>query len=128
MINATTLDDFKTQFTTLLKEDPYSTTRNIVYIWKVEKPIPRLISESNILYIGRTKNTFKSRYSTTTAMQIELEYFETVYKSAIKKYGNISIEIHPVDNTISAEKDALHNYFRQHSELPPLNRAMPRLT
>jgi len=127
MITASSFEEFKNQFSTLLKDEYYSKTESVVYIWKVEKPIPRLIGESNILYIGRTKNSFSSRYSTKKAMEIELGYYESVYQHVIQTYGSISIEIRSVSDTKLAETIALHEYFNCHRELPPMNRSMPKL-
>ncbi|WP_105199953.1 hypothetical protein [Pseudoalteromonas sp. T1lg10] len=86
MINAKSVVEFREQLTDLFKKDQFSKLSSIVYIWKVERAIPRLIGESVILYIGRTKNSFSSRYRQKKAIDIELAYFESVYRHAILKY------------------------------------------
>lgn len=127
MITAKSAEEFREQLSQLFKQDEFSNLNNIVYLWKVENAIPRLIGESDILYIGRTKNTFSSRYRQKKAIDIELAYFESVYRHVISKYGQITIKIKVCSDTKVEEAVLLHAYFKKHSELPPMNRSMPRL-
>ena len=85
MIKAKTREEFQQQLNLLFKCDDYSRQKNIVYIWKVERAIPRLMGESKILYIGRTKGSFASRYKQKKAMEIELDYFESVVERCAKE-------------------------------------------
>ena len=127
MITATSVEEFKEQLSLLFKQEEFASLNNIVYIWKVDNAIPRLIGESEILYIGRTKNTFSSRYRQKKAFDIELAYFESVYRHVISKYGQITIELKVCSDTKVEEASLLHAYFKKHCELPPMNRAMPKL-
>ena len=127
MITAKSVEEFKEQLSLLFKQDEFANLNNIVYAWKVEKAIPRLMGESNILYIGRTKNTFSTRCKQKKAIDIELAYFDSVYRHVISKYGQITIELKICSDTRAEEAELLHAYFRKHSELPPMSRAMPAI-
>ena len=87
------MQDFESQLRELFKLENFSKVNGIVYKWKSERPIPRLNGKSNVLYIGRTKHSFASRYSQRKVMAIELTYFETVYSHLIKRYRKLSIEV-----------------------------------
>ncbi len=124
-LDATDRDEYSEQFESLLKSDPYKTTERIVYFFKVEKPISRVIGESNIIYIGRSDGSFSSRYYPSKAFNLEMAFFDKFYKHAIKLYGPISIEITQVEKTKYFEWKAIADYYSRHLEYPPLNRAIP---
>jgi hypothetical protein len=124
-ISATTSDEFEEQFTKLLKQEASVNITSIVYFWRVENEIPRLIGKSNILYIGKTSKSLQERYLKSANYKIEKQYFENIYRHAIKEYGQISIEIIKTDNPAKAEYEALNEYYKSHCEHPPLNRSIP---
>jgi hypothetical protein len=125
-ILATNVEDFEKQLKSILKSN--AKDEGIIYIWKTEKKIPRVCGESDILYIGKTKQSLNSRYNNTKSLDIEKQYFENVYKSVIKQYGAISIEVVKIEDMAkldNAEFTKLDNYYKIHKELPPLNRLIP---
>jgi len=125
-ISATTIDEFKEQFSKFLNQEPSKNLTKIVYFWRVEKPISRVMGESNILYIGQTNSTFTKRYSGSKAYEIETLFFTNFYRHVINKYGSISIEIIQTDVPKVAECEALNEYYKNHLERPPLNRSIPQ--
>jgi len=125
-ISATTSDEFKEQFTTFLNQELCLSLTNIVYFWRVEKPITRVLGESNVLYIGQTSRSFNKRYSGSKDFATEVRFFTSFYQHVMKIYGSISIEIIQSDNPKTAECEALNEYYRNHLERPPLNRSIPQ--
>jgi hypothetical protein len=123
--NAKTIDEHLTQFKNFLLSDIASNTKSIIYLWKTERPIPRVQGESNIIYIGQTKNTFNKRYNNSKSLNIEKIYFEKYYKKLIDIYGSISVEIKPTINPKITEWEELMKYNSEHIEYPPLNRSIP---
>ncbi len=91
-ITAKTTEEFREQFNCILQQEECREITGMVYFWMVEKPIPRILGESRILYIGQTSQSLNQRYSGSN-FKTEIYNFETLYKHAIKKYGAIRIEI-----------------------------------
>lgn len=116
---------FETQFIELLKST--SKDKGIIYIWKTEKKIPRVCGASDILYIGKTKQSLNDRYNNAKSLDIEKDYFKNVYKHVIEKYGAISIDVIVVnlDELKVQEAEKINDYYESHKELPPLNRNKP---
>ena len=127
-ISAKTSDEFEEQFTKFLKQEKCINITSIVYFWRVESEIPRLIGKSNILYIGKASKNLQERYLKSASFKIEKQYFENVYKHAIEEYGPITIEIIKTDNPAKSEYEALNEYYKTHCEHPPLNRSIPTLS
>ena len=124
-ITATTSEEFSAQFEELLKLESSKRHKNIVYFWKVEKPMPRLYGESNIIYIGQTSRSLQGRYLMSKDFNYEVSMFDHFYKHAIKKYGALFIECKASDNPPHAEWKELRKYYGEHYEYPPRNRAIP---
>ena len=124
-LSATNREEYSSQFETLLKSEPYKSTERILYFFKTKKPFRRIKGESNILYIGMSKKSFSSRYYPSKAFNLEMGFFDTFYKHAIKLYGSITIEVVPVEDAKYSEWKALSDYFKSHLEYPPRNRAIP---
>lgn len=124
-ITAITEEDFRKQFQLVLQQFECTSIQNIVYFWKAGNLIPRVVGESNILYIGQTTNSLNGRYGGTKAFEIEVAYFMRFYKTIIQKYGSIFIEVKATENPKYSEWEELANYFSIHLEYPPLNRFIP---
>lgn len=118
-------EDYSDQFEALLRSEPYKSVHGIVYRFQVKQPIPRVVGESNILYIGRTEKSFSERYYPSKAFNLEMDFFDRFYKHAIERYGSISVEVTQVQDTKHTEWKALADYFADHLEYPPLNRSIP---
>jgi len=100
-------------------------TGGIVYIWRTDKLIPRLKGESNIIYIGQTKQTFKQRYKRYAKTMVTDKLNVLKYGHIINTFGSISISIARFedfgDTLHTAEARLLECYFLNHCEYPPLN-------
>ena len=114
-------EEFETQFDGL----------NGVYAFRLKMPFPRLKGESQIVYIGmcnqnskknkrpglwhRLKNYRQNLFGGPRRLQLLSEHVG----------GNTQIEYSYVvcQNPREVEKALLDDYFRQHLEIPPLNRA-----
>lgn len=123
-ITAQTTEEFREQLTAYLKQPRCTDIKNIIYFWKVENPISRQKGESNIVYIGQSSRSLNDRYLPTKAFNIEMDYFESFYKDAIKNHGALFIDIEETDTPERAEWEHLQAYRSEHLELPPLNRKM----
>jgi hypothetical protein len=120
-ITKVTVENFKAVY-----NSPFAKKhKNIVYILQAEKKIPRLIGESNIIYIGQTKTSFKSRYSSSAKLHATSKANSLKFKSIIEQYGPISISVHHFSrfgkSLIQAEGQLLWWYFQNHCEYPPIN-------
>lgn len=118
------LDEYIENFRNFLELEQ-ANIKSVVYIWKTSKPFNRVIGESNIIYIGQTKNTFRNRYGNSKSLDIEKGYFNRYYKFLIEEYGAISIEIIQTDEPKIEEYNRLMEYNDKHKEYPPLNRSIP---
>jgi hypothetical protein len=90
----------------------------VVYVFKSEKPVPRLKESSNILYIGQTQNDAWNRIN----VKDDTERFWNVYNHTLKNHGKIYINIYISSDHKKTEKNFLTQYFKYHLELPPFNR------
>lgn len=102
-----------------------SNAKNIIYFFIAEKPVPRLNGESRILYIGQTKNSFKTRYHKLASLHTTTKANVQKFKAIIEHYGSIEIvycDYKKFGNTLlEAEGQFLWWYFQNHSEYPPIN-------
>jgi predicted ATP-dependent endonuclease of OLD family len=115
---------FEEQFHSLFTSEDASKAINVVYVWRTEKPIPRLRGESDIIYIGKTKNSLRqrhARYASVEGSGLNLKRYEFI----LKTYGSIWVEYLDYPNTVDVhkkEQELLSEYFERHLEYPPLNR------
>lgn len=102
--------------------------KNIVYIWRCERKIPRLKGESNIIYIGQTSKSLFSRHG-SSSIKANSKANKQKYNDIVKQYGAISISYiklgdfdnHEGAKLLKAEGQCLWWYFKNHSEYPPIN-------
>ena len=125
-LSALQKEDYLAQFKEFLSTSCATEKRGIVYIWKLERSVKRVIGASQIIYIGKTIRTFSARYSNSKSLRIELDYFERYYRHMIELYGPISIEIIQTENPSVTEWEKLMEYNHLHKEYPPLNRSIPQ--
>jgi len=102
-----------------------SQAKNIIYFFLSSKPVPRLNGESKILYIGQTKNSFKSRYFRYANLHATSKANALKFSMIIQNYGPIEIAFCDYkkfgDNLLAAEGQFLWWYFQNHGEYPPIN-------
>lgn len=98
---------------------------NIVYILRAEKKVPRLKGASDILYIGQTGKSFRSRYFRYAGRHTTTPANKQKYEHILKTYGAISIWVSDYsrfgETLQKAEGQLLWWYFRNHCEYPPIN-------
>ena len=99
--------------------------RNIVYVFRAERPIPRLRGVSDVVYIGQTKGTFKKRYLPSAALHATSKANKIKFEHIVSHYGPIRIMLSPFsqfgDSLLKAEGQLLWWYFQNHCEYPPVN-------
>lgn len=101
-------------------------SKEIIYLWKTEKPVTRLKGESNIIYIGKTINSIYTRHYKYAEIEAKGERNRPRYEHLLTHFGKISFHIArhtKFDADIKmAERKILEAYFNEHLEYPPLNR------
>jgi len=120
-IDEVTINAFKRVY----GSDEAAKAKNIIYMYVSEKPIPRLVGESNILYIGQTKSSFKTRRYKDAKLHASSKANSLKFSSVIDRYGPITIKVCDYkrygDTLLEAEGQLLWWYFQNHSEYPPIN-------
>ena len=101
-------------------------TKNIIYIWRSKKDIPRLKGQSNILYIGQTSKSFFARHGSSN-IKVSTKANKQKYNDIVEMYGPITIsyinakDFDPTASLVKTEGQFLWWYFSNHSEYPPIN-------
>ncbi|MDM0071868.1 hypothetical protein [Variovorax sp. J31P207] len=95
--------------------------KGVVYLFRAEREVPRLVKESDILYIGQTKNSFQRRYQQWAAHHATIKRNE----HALKDYGPIRLSVCDYRvfgaSLLAAENQLLWWYYANHFEYPPFN-------
>ena len=125
-LDARNQEDFKDQFQRAFSCSEARDERGVVYLWCTVKPIPRLKSRSNVVYIGKTSNTLFERHHEYASVEAAEDNWRR-YEHIIVIYGAISVRYAICGTGDSAdvvESKLLRRYFDEHLEMPPLNRRM----
>ena len=67
--------------------------KNVVYIFLSEKPVSRLVGESNILYVGQTRNSFKSRRYKEANLHLTSKSNRLKFSAILNYYGAITVRV-----------------------------------
>jgi hypothetical protein len=106
-------------------DDSASIEKNIVYVLRTEKAIPRLKGESDVVYIGQTKGTFRQRYLPSARLHTTSKANKMKFEHILTHYGPIRISLSPHaqfgNSLLAAEGQLLWWYFQNHCEYPPVN-------
>lgn len=106
-------------------DDAASREKNIIYVLRAEKPIPRLKGESDVVYIGQTKGTFRQRYLPSAKLHTTSKANRLKFGHIVEHYGPIRIAVASYtaygDSLLKAEGQLLWWYFQNHCEYPPVN-------
>ena len=97
--------------------------KNVLYVFVCEKKIPRVKSESAVIYIGKTKQTLSERYIPYAEAFCSGEN-SPLYSYVIAHYDSIRIAYLPVGTAQTlkqAESELLNDYYKLHKEYPPRN-------
>ncbi len=113
------------EFQKVYGSDEAKINKNIVYMLLSKKPIPRLIGESSVLYIGQTKNSFYTRYYRYAKRLATTKANSLKYGAILDKYGPIRVVVADFEKfgktLTEAEGQLLWWYFQNHGEYPPIN-------
>ncbi len=116
-------DRYVEQFKSIF-DSPEATIQSVVYTITANKPIPRLVGASNIIYIGQTKTSLKARYKRyAKTFSLDDNWFK--FTTIIQHYEDISFNFMEVSQETlkETERKLLKEYFKKHAEYPPHNNA-----
>jgi hypothetical protein len=108
---------YRKEFVQMFTSQQARKVSKVVYAFVCEKNIPRVMGESNIIYIGRTNQCLGERY-----WPFPVYYY--IELPVIERYGPVSFAYLVMDTTEAlkeAERDLLKDYYELHMELPPKN-------
>jgi len=120
----------KSAFEKVYGSEEAAKAKGIIYFLLSSKPVPRLLGESRILYIGQTKTSFKSRYFRYASLHATSNANSLKFFEIIKNYGPIEIAFcdhkkfgntESGNSLLQAEGQFLWWYFQNHCEYPPIN-------
>ncbi len=90
-----------------------------------EKPVPRLVGDSRVLYIGYTTKSCRTRRYKDAKIHAESKANSLKYSSILKNYDAISVRVYDYkrygNSAQEAEQQLLWWYFQNHCEYPPIN-------
>jgi hypothetical protein len=95
--------------------------REVVYLYRSTRPVPRLVGQSDILYVGQTVKSFQQRYGRYAA------HLAAIRRNAraLELYGPIRISACHYSvlgrTLLEAENQVLWWYYQSHFEYPPFN-------
>ena len=113
-----TTNDLTDEFKELFNSPEAKEGKGVVYFFMSEKPIPRICGESNILYIGKTKNTIRTRYF-QYAENLASKKNGTFYKYIIKNYGGLKMGYVVTKTPRATENEFFNEYYKTYLEYPP---------
>ncbi|NHN78947.1 hypothetical protein HA520_16960 [Azotobacter chroococcum] len=108
------ISDLKKIFESKEAED----AKSVVYFFLSKRPIPRLKSESRILYIGKTINTLKQRWLPNVE-KLNSKNNRAFYEHIIQSYGGLQIGYIRSTDPRADERAAFKKYMETHLEFPP---------
>jgi hypothetical protein len=95
--------------------------KNVVYLFRSDREVRRLVGASDILYIGQTKHSFRDRYERWAAKHATIKRNNHV----LDAYGSIRLSTCDYrllgDSLLAAENQLLWWYYQNHFEYPPFN-------
>jgi len=114
---------FRSEFEQIFGSQEAKNVSNVLYAFICDKKIPRVKSESNIIYIGKTKQSLCRRYL-KYAKTFCSKYNWSFFSYILKHYGPVRINYLPIDTKEplkKAETKLLEDYYELHREYPPKN-------
>jgi len=113
------INEFKRLFSSEEARDAFS----VLYIFVCEEEIPRVKSESSVVYIGKTEETLRGRYLKYADKFIS-PFNWPFYSYILEHYGAIRIAYLPFytkQKLEQAEEDLLSDYYKLYKENTPHN-------
>lgn len=115
--------DYLQQFRQVFSSQEAKNAHNVLYIFVCEKKIPRVKSESSVVYIGKTEQTLCRRWL-KYAKVFTSDFNKAFFSYIVEHYGKIRIAYLPFDTKESlkqGERDLLKDYYELYKEFPPHN-------
>jgi len=116
--------NFLREFQQLFGSQEARDTSSVLYAFFCEKKIPRVKGESNVIYIGKTKQSLRWRYLSYAKRWYCSPYNWVCFSHVIEHYGPVGLAYLVIDDVQSlkeAELDLLKDYYELHLERPPKN-------
>lgn len=120
-LDAISSEDFIEQFRSAFTLPDAIQAVKVVYVWTTRNPIVRLRGASNVIYIGKTDQSLSQRHARHAKLEGSFLNWER-YHHIIRNFGPITIQYASCSNPQVLEKTFLDLYFKEHLEIPPLNR------
>ncbi|OBT30678.1 hypothetical protein [Vibrio splendidus] len=114
----TDANELESEFKELLGSSEASNAKSVIYFFRSIKPVPRLRGESDILYIGKTKQSIKGRYF-QYARHLATGSSGCFYRYIINNFGGLRLGYIVVDNPNEMEKYYFKEYRSTYLENPP---------
>jgi len=113
----TNTDDLTKEFKELFNS-PEARVQGIVYFFMSKEPIPRVLGKSNVLYIGKTKQTIRQRYL-QYSNHLATGQNKLFYKHIIEHYGGLRMGYICADEPREKENKLFKEYYETYLEFPP---------
>ena len=111
------IENLENEFRELFNSDE-AKVKNVVYFFMSEIPVPRVLGESNILYIGKTEQTIRRRYLQHSD-KLANNRSGRFYKHIINNYGGLKMGYIETDTPKETEKKYFDQYCEEYLEFPP---------
>ncbi|EGR7978121.1 hypothetical protein M2H39_21625 [Vibrio vulnificus] len=111
-------NNLESEFRELFGSPEASDAKSVVYFFRSVDPVPRLKGTSDILYIGKTKQSLKARYY-QYAKHLANGASGCFYSYIINNYGGLRLGYISVDNPNEMEKCYFKEYRATYLETPP---------
>lgn len=111
---------YLSQFKQMFGSEMAKKASGVVYVFVCDKKIPRVKGESEVVYIGQTKQNLCDRWMMYAEVLCE-ENNWSFFSYIIEHYGTIGIAYLRVEERKKAETDLLNDYYKHHKEYPPHN-------
>jgi hypothetical protein len=102
----------------IFESEEAADAKSVVYFFLSKYPIPRLKSESRILYIGKTINTLKQRWLPNVE-KLNSKDNRAFYEHIIQSYGGLQVGYIRSADPRADERAAFKKYMETHLEFPP---------
>ncbi|MFM2589661.1 hypothetical protein [Vibrio sp. TBV020] len=114
----TDTDDLESEFRELFGLPESANAKSVVYFFCSVNPVPRLRGQSEILYIGKTKQSLKARYF-QYSKHLASGSSGCFYRYIINNYGGLRLGYISTDKPDAMEKQYFKEYRASYLENPP---------
>ena len=111
-------DALDVQFRALFGSPAARSAKGVVYFFLSQEPVPRVLGESRVLYIGKTTTTLYKRYF-QHAQLLASSRSGKFYQHIVEKFGVITIGYFRSATPSADERLLFNRYIAEHLEYPP---------